>query len=368
MTGVSKILENSIQINDGLKQTSSDGACLAFDTKYGIMFCAYMPGYHGDYGESRGKIALSYFPASQPSNIKYIDVAVGNDVYVPNIIGLGDGKVRVIYEKNSRDDGDHPICYKDFDCISETLSEEKTINLKKDNGTIVPLGLSHAFEYLESKGYTKHVYVKTEQIIIGGGTLFHGDDGMIYGSITSELSEVILFRSDDNMATVEFFAVYPRQVQYEFDYKLLNNKIYAVYRTNHEKNANSFSVSEDNGITWSEPYDFEESIQCRPRLIVSNGKVIMAYNYFNGDSGNRPEVIMGRTAIRICTVDKEDRPILLSDLHSKYGIVNISLADVYGDVYMAYSTSELALEYQNGNPYVRGKDAVRYVKLGDLMP
>ena len=245
------------------------------------------------------------------------------------------------------DDGDHPICYKDFDCISETLSEEKTINLKKDNGTIVPLGLSHAFEYLESKGYTNHVYVKTEQIIIGGGTLFHGDDGMIYGSITSELSEVILFRSDDNMATVEFFAVYPRQVQYEFDYKLLNNKIYAVYRTNHEKNANSFSVSEDNGITWSEPYDFEESIQCRPRLIVSNGKVIMAYNYFNGDSGNRPEVIMGRTAIRICTVDKEDRPILLSDLHSKYGIVNISLADVY--------------------PYVRGKDAVRYVKLGDLM-
>ena len=38
------------------------------------------------------------------------------------------------------------------------------------------------------------------------------------------------------------------------------------------------------------------------------------------------------------------------------------------DVYMAYSTSELALEYQNGNSKVRGKDSIRYVKLGDLIP
>lgn len=40
-------LNKSVQINDGLTQTSGDGAALAFDTKYGIMFCAYMPGRHG---------------------------------------------------------------------------------------------------------------------------------------------------------------------------------------------------------------------------------------------------------------------------------------------------------------------------------
>ncbi|MBR6748023.1 MAG: hypothetical protein IKM07_03715, partial [Clostridia bacterium] len=57
-------LEYSTQINDGLTQTSADGAALAFDSKYGIMFCAYMPGFQGHYGESRGKIALSCFPAS----------------------------------------------------------------------------------------------------------------------------------------------------------------------------------------------------------------------------------------------------------------------------------------------------------------
>ena len=56
----------------------------------------------------------------------------------------------------------------------------------------------------------------------------------------------------------------------------------------------------------------------------------------------------------------------MSELYSKCGIVNVSAIDVLGDVYFAYSTSELALEYQNGNPKVRGKDAIRYVKLGDL--
>lgn len=370
MNGVSEILENSVQINNGLTQTSSDGASLAFDIKYGIMFCAYMPGYHGDYGESRGRISLSYFPASQPTNIRHVDVVSGHDVYVPNIIGLGDGRVRVIYEKNSRDEGNHPICYKDFDYITETLSEEKTIMLKKEDSSVVPLGLSYVFEYLEEKGYVNHDYLHTEQIIIGGGTFFRSDDGMIYGSVPSFNSEVVLFRSGDDMATVEFFAVYPRRVQYEFDYKFLNGKIYAVYRTDQEKNGNTFTVSLDNGKTWTEPRDFPDSIQCRPRIIVSGGRVIMAYNYFNPDCGNRPSVIMGRSAIKICTVDEADNPVIIRDLHSKYGIVNIALTDVLGDVYMAYSTSELALAYQNYNgpdiPIPRGKDAIRYVKLGDL--
>ena len=73
------LLEHSVQINDGLTQTSADGAALAFDTKFGIMFCAYMPGFQGHYGESRGKVALSCFPASQPTNIRFVTVAEGED-------------------------------------------------------------------------------------------------------------------------------------------------------------------------------------------------------------------------------------------------------------------------------------------------
>ncbi|MBO7169926.1 MAG: hypothetical protein J6W28_01965, partial [Clostridia bacterium] len=96
------ILDTSVQISNGLTETSADGAGLVFDSKYGVMFCAYMPGAQGHYGESRGRISLSYFPASQPTNIRFVTVATGDDVFCNNALGLGDGKVRVFYEKHSR--------------------------------------------------------------------------------------------------------------------------------------------------------------------------------------------------------------------------------------------------------------------------
>ncbi len=361
----SEILERSIQISDGLTQTSADGANMVFDKKFGIMFCAYMPGFQGRYGESRGRISLTYFPACQPTNSKTIDVVCGRSVYVPNIIGLGDGKVRVLYEDNSIADCDHFICYKDFDFLTGVLSEERNVMLKKDDGTIVDLNGSEQFAFLESHGYHNHTYRATEQIAIGGHTIFRGDDGYLYGAITSFLAEPILYRSDDNMETVEFFAICPYTAQYEMDYKFLNGKIYGIFRTNKDIDSVGFTYSEDNGKTWSEPEFFEKSIQCRPRIIVHNNNILMSYNYFNNDTKNRPAIQQGRTSVKIVYGEEKD---LVCDLYSKCGIVNICLIDILGDAYMAYSTSELALEYQNGNPMVRGKDAIRYVKLGNLTP
>lgn len=361
----SEVLEHSVQISDGFTQTSSDGVNMAFDKKFGIMFCAYMPGGHGRYGESRGRISLTYFPASQPTNSRTVDIVSGRNVYVPNIISLGDGKVRVLYEDNSIADCDHFVCYKDFDYLTGILSDEKQVMLKKENGETVPLTESQQFSFLEEHGYKNHGYRATEQITIGGHTIFKGEDDMLYGAITSFLAEPILYRSSDNMETVEFFAVCPYTAQYEMDYKFLNGKIYAIFRTNKNTDAIGFTSSDDNGKNWSEPYFFKDSIQCRPRIIIHNNDILMSYNYFNADTKNRPVIQQGRTSVRmVYGVEKE----LVCDLYSKCGIVNVCLNDILGDVYFAYSTSELALEYQNGNPAVRGKDAIRYVKLGDLTP
>ena len=364
----SEILNQAVQINDGLTQTSADGVAMTFDSRYGIMFCIYMPGHHGSYGESRGRICLTYFPASQPANSRTVEIASGHMEYVPQIVGLGDGKVRAIYEKNSRDEGDHPLVYRDYDYLTDTLTEEKTVMLRREDGSVVPLVQSEAFAYLERNGCFDHTYLKSEQIIAGGCTVFRGMDGLHYGAVSSYLSEVILYRSRDALATVEFFAVCPQVAQYEFDYKFLNGKIYAIYRTNRPVDSIAYITSDDNGETWTEPVYLRESITCRPRMIVSNGHILFAYNYYNADTGNRPEIQQGRTSIRLrmgeCP-DPHDSPVV-ADLYSKYGIVNIALEDVLGDVYLAYSTSELALEYQNGNPRVRGKDAIRYVKLGEL--
>jgi len=363
-------LESAVQINDGLTQTSADGVGMVFDSKYGIMFCVYMPGPQGAYGESRGRISVGYFPASQPTNLRTVDIVSGNTEYCPNMIGLGDGKVRVIYEKDSRGQGDHYLCYKDFDYLSGALSEEKIIMLHKGDDTQVPLTESEQFAYLEKNGYFEHTFLHTEQIAIGGHTIFKGEDGYWYGAITSFLSEVILYRSKDDMASVEFWAIYPKPAQYEFDYKFLNGKIYAIYRTNLDIDCIQFVSSEDNGKTWTEPMAFKDSIQCRPRIIRYNDTILMACNYYNADTGHRPEIQQGRTSVRIYygTEANPNDNVVVADLYSKYGVVNICLIDILHDVYMAFSTSQLALEYHNGNPKVRGKDAVRYIKLGDLIP
>ena len=75
--------------------------------------------------------------------------------------------------------------------------------------------------------------------------------------------------------------------------------------------------------------------------------------------------LQGRTSIKLAYGEEKT---VVADLYRKYGMVNIAIVDILNDVYLAYSTSELALEYQNGNSKVRGKDSIRYVKLGDLIP
>ena len=226
------------------------------------------------------------------------------------------------------------------------------------------------YAYLEERGYYRHQFRQTEQINLGGHQVFRGDDGLLYGAISTYLSEVILYRSRDNMASVEFFAVCPYVAQYEFDYKYLNGKIYAIFRTDRDVDAISYTTSDDDGKTWSEPVHLKDSIQCRPRIIIHNRHVLLAYNYFNGDCGNRPLVQQGRTSVRMLFGENADpnTNTVVADLYSKCGIVNICLVDILGDLYFAYSTSMLALEYHNGNPRVRGKDALRYVRLGDLTP
>lgn len=365
---IESLNNRSVQINNGLTETSADGACMAFDSKYGIMFCAYMPGFQGHYGESRGRICLSYFPASQPTNIRFVTIAEGNDVYCPNILGLGNGKVRIFYESNSRADCDHYYCYRDFDFLSNTVSDEQFVKVRLDNGSIKPLTLSLQFEYLEERGYKNHTYVKTEQV--GCSSFFRSNDNYVYGTAVSYLAEPILYRSSDDCSTVEFFAIYPKPAQYEFEYRFLNGIIYILYRTNLDKNSIFFASSADNGKSWSEPIALDESIQCRPRMIVYNSHILICYNYYNNDTQYRPSIQQGRTSVRIRYGENENPNTnkLIADLYSKYGIVNVCLAEIMNDLYFSYSTSECALEYQNGNPIVRGKDAIRYLKLGDLIP
>lgn len=359
-------LENSVQINDGLTQTSADGAVLAFDKKYGIMFCSYMPGRQGSYGESRGKISLSYFPATQPTNIRFVDIAEDDDVYCSMCIPLGNGRVRVIYEKHSKADRDHSVCYKDFDFLSQDLSEEKEIMVKRADGTLSKLCLSEVYAYLDSKGLHNYRYCPTEQW--AACAPFVHKDGKAYAAYTTVYSEPVLYRSDDNFATVEFFAAYPKAIEYEFGFRILDGKIYAIYRTENQVGSIHCTTSDDMGETWSEAIAIEDSIPCRPGIVVHKNKILISYNHYNEDTGSRPKIQQARTSIRF-KYGVNDNPSnypIVGEVYRKYGTVNTSMIDILNDVYFAFSTSEAALENHNGNPIVRGKDAIRYVKLGDV--
>ncbi|MBE6637323.1 MAG: hypothetical protein E7618_05915 [Ruminococcaceae bacterium] len=363
------LLNDSVQISDGMTQTSGDGVNMAFDQQYGILFCVYMPGAQGKYGESRGRICLTYFPASQPTNTRTVTVSEGHEEYTPNIISLGRGIVRVTYEKWSWKKGDHNLCYKDYNFLTGTFTEEKVIMLKQEDGTKVPLTQSVQFAYLKKHGYHNQTYREMEQLNLGGNTLFKDENGVWYGAITTYLSEPVLFRSEDNLATLEYFAIYPHPAQYEMDIKYLNGVLYAIYRTDKNEDSIYYTFSRDNGKTWQEAIALKDSIQCRPRMIVYNGHILMSYNYYNADTGNRPEIQQGRTSIRICYGEKlnPNTNRVVVDLYSKYGIVNVCLMNMMNDLYLTYSTSVVALEYQNGNAMVRGKDAVRFVNLGDVL-
>jgi len=364
-----EIFNNSVQINDGFRETSADGVCLAFDKKYGIMFCVYMPGKQCCYGESRSKIVLCYFPATQPTNIRYITITEGRDEFCPNIMGIGDGKVRIFYVKDSYKETDQDICYKDFDFVTESLSEEKVVMVKCEDGNLKKLYLSLVYSYLEERGYTNHEFLASEQISFGSGTYYRDADGCVYGAATSYLMEPVLFRSYDNLATVEFFAVFPQIVQYECDYKILDGKMYLIYRTNNKENSILFSTSSDMGKTWTEPIALDESINCKPRIIHYDGGLLMAYNYSNDETVNKRIDSTNRTAIKLRLVDNDDpnKCTVAADLINKCGIVNLSIVEILGDVYLAYSTSEAPIEYINYDgpgPVVHGKDSMRYVKLG----
>ena len=369
MKRTSEILERAVQVNDGLTQTSADGVNMAFDTKYGIMFCAYMPGAHGAYGESRGRISLSYFPAGQPTNMRALDIAVGDDVYCHNILALGEGAVRVIYEKDSRAEFEHYTYYRDFNYLTGALSDPVRMNLCREDGSVVPLTTKEQFAYLERHGHHNHEFCRTEQISFGSHTIFDGGDGYHYGIVSSYLAEPILYRTADHLATLEFFAICPYTAQYEMDYKFLDGKIYAIFRTDKgEYGSTCCTTSSDMGKTWTDAIELKDSIGVRPRLILHNGRVLIGYNVLDFNTKNFPPILAPRThaMLRLWDTENPNDSEIVADLHSKYGVVNICLVDIKGDAYMAYSCSEIPLECYNGMRRLRGKSAVKYVKLGDL--
>ena len=356
------ILDKSVQVNDGLTQTNASAVECHFDKKYGIVFCAYLTGF-GNYGEQKGKVGLSYFPATQPTNSRHIIISNEEGVYEPNILGLGDGKVRVFYVKSY---GDKQYYYKDYNYISQILSEEKPVKVNIDNN-LIPLTPGWYKDYLIQKGYTDFETAEYK----GHGLIMTSDlksfDNCVWGTLTSYDYYPIIFKSQDNMETITPVAIYPIICDFELDLCFHNKIMHSVARC-HDGTI-KYSKSPDFGKTWSKPYILENGSSCRPQITVYNNQLLIGYNIKDTNTDYRPPV-SDRTHIKLLLGNNEDPNTYkcILDLHSNYGIVYFRIIDILGDLYMAYSDSQIGLQTINTDEKEEdGKEAVRYVKLGHLI-
>jgi len=361
-----------VQINDGLTQTSASGNSVVYDKRSGLVFAVYITGIVMHYGESTGKICLSVFPASQPHNIRHriIDTGFGqsrglltNAVYL-----VGDRKVRIVFA-TERWEGQRPlhkdvaVYYRDYDFVTDTVSERTEVFLRTDEGDV----------RIDNSAYRKYVEKYGYEVTHGNGpivnkvTIYKNE---IYTALTLDFeSNAILCKIEDNVLVP--FAICPELGTYEFRYFINDDGIFAVYRVapdDHETGHGGYTVSRDGGKTW-ETTIFEDGVQSRPDIMEYYGKPLIIYNYKSEKSvQNFPRMHNFRNAIKFIY---DGRVVL--DLFSKYGFVEHETVSICGDLYMAFSNCPKALSTENGKAWIedglfveQGKEASQWMKIGYL--
>lgn len=353
------------QINDGLRETASCGNAVAYDPRRGLIFAEYMTGEQCMYGESSGKIRLAVFPPNQPWNVRRIPIAEIPDAsrgFLCNAVyRIGDGRVRVIY---TRDRGERIGAYfRDYDFVTDVLSEEGTVFLRTDGGDVnVDNGSLAAF--LASRGYA---CPSGSAPIVNKVTEYGGE---FYTALTLDgPGYPVLCRIEGNVLCP--FAVVPAVGCYEFRYYVDESGIRGVNRgEKDDPGAGKITLfrSADGGVSWESEL-LADGIQSRPDILPYFGKPLVVYNFMPEDPRPRegfPPMHHHRNAVRFLYDGKE-----LGTLYSKYGIVEHETVSIAGDLYMLYSDSAQALMQQNhacwaeeGLEVENGKEKSNWVKLG----
>lgn len=367
------IINNSIQINDGLKETCAASNSNAYDKEYGILFCAHNS--HGltaypSYGESDGRTVLQVFPPEQPWNKKemIIDEGTGANrkVLSPNLLGLGKGKVRIFWNEHHTD---NCIKYREYDFVTDKLGETQKAKMLL-NGQEVDITPANAKAYVSSKGFTPP---GTSNTIIN--KFFKAEDGTIYTTITLDADCYgIICKVKDNYL-MEPFAICPTVTQYELPTVVNGTNIYCLGRKRGEAGI-FFQMSKDMGVTWEPMKTMTAGIASRPMLDWYRGGLLITYNYKNTSStDNFPPMHNYRNAIKMLWGLEEDpnKNQVILDVFSKYGFVEYSIANVYDEIYFIYSNTRKALSvannkawFENGSYVEQGKEQINFAKLGYL--
>ena len=359
------IVAASTQINNGMEECAACASNVVYDKKYGLVFLVYMTGTRTSYGESSGRICLSVFSPTQPTNIRFrrVDDWLGGTRGVLCMCAwlIGDAKIRILFTTTK---GQLGAFYRDYDFLTDTVSDRTEVFLQVNNLQL-PVNNDSYKQLVAGFGLTD---ISDAQCIINKPCVYNDE---IYTAVSLDgVHYPVLCKIKENLLVP--FAFCPVQGTYEFRYYIDETGIHGVFRHPVDDQGigkTGYVFSSDNGKTWSSNI-FEDGIQSRPDILPYYGKPLIIYNYYDHSSiQNFPVMHNHRNAIKMLYDGK-----VIYRCFEKYGIVEHTTVSISGDLYMAFSTCEQGLSVANetawiecGIPVEQGKEEIKWVKLGYLL-
>ena len=357
LNDISGILTKKVAISSG-EYIAAHEPSMVVDESKGIAYVSYACS-KTNYGETWDTIALSVFPLKQPWKAETYTIARHGEHDVWNPISaithfINGNTVRVTFSIYS--EGIFKLMYVDFN--TETKNVGTPQDVKFTDGKIV--NNVNVLEKLQDLGYgtiTPYSSATAQYTIdlINSTCKYVTHNGYVYGAITGEFSEPLIFRSNDNLSTLEVMGVIPALANWECQLAFVGERLYALNRISGQIAPTNFYYSDDFGSTWT--YIKSVSMKAsKPALLSYNNGLLMVYNGHERDYN--PISGQDRYKFIISYYDGENEKIYLN-LINPYGLVYPCLYNYKGDVYLLFSDGSLFFDIND-----EGKDLCYILELG----
>ncbi|MGJ1349031.1 hypothetical protein [Sphingobacterium siyangense] len=355
------------QISDGFLNAAS--AAHFSINKKGLGVVSYLGGIGSNFGESPGRIMLSVFPITQPTQAKHYLIKEGEMAFESNSMLLSDDVVRVNYFLKGYDFVNvKQNKFRDFNLATQTLGPEQQATITY-NGTQYDLNNESVSTILGILGITANFnwgVIDVCRPILG--------DGYYYKALCSvsmpnfQPQPIVFVKSNDGFATMQFVGVLNVPCMYEcqLEYDLSSSMWHILYRTN---NGISY-VNTTDFITFSSVQVVNKTVTSRPWILRYKGKFLILTNKTSNVTGSiggeLPINARSRIIGQLLNSDNVNNSEILFDISSRYGIVYPALASRHGELHMVFSDGSAEIEFSN-NGGNQGKDSIFYFKIGELM-
>ena len=328
------------------------------------IFASFLTSRTG-YGESHDVVALAEIPVGNPSAFtNHVICQVGetfSGIPLEEVDSYDSfpyrGKIRNIISVNGGRLG-----WRDWDPDARKVCGEGLFACRLSSGapaeTLVPETLDR---YLDARGFGGHHAAKTRRDSLIVFSHMQSVDGALYGTLTSSLSQPVVFRCEDG-ETLEFVGVVPALCQYECALAFVNGRFYALGRAMPKEN---FFVSDDGARNFRPVGRIPDGEQ-RPQLAPWRGKLLIGHSA----SGETPTAVRnGRNNLHLLFGEGGDLSGYRELTHAidPLGIVYYFLLPADDGLHILWSDARRFPDKVIWGA-VQGKDRILYARMEDVLP